>query len=188
MSGCFKKNRDIIQDNASEQKKKKPRLKFNPGSALTDLRATRPRDRRLHQFRRPKFEFDSARIKYSVCTGPKYRFFSLPVWWYRGAPFDGWRCCVVQQTTFSSQTQHHGSPGLCLKEFNFLVFLRIYPKGPCRVVCYLFKRWKRFFASVEFQNNGPILLFKIMYSKFVSCRLLQRMARIDMDWNLRKLG
>ena len=75
MSGCFKKNRDIIQDNASEQKKKKPRLKFNPGSALTNLRATRPRDRRLHQFRRPKFELDSARIKYSVCTGPKYRFF-----------------------------------------------------------------------------------------------------------------
>ena len=75
MSGCFKKNRDIIQDNASEQKKKKPRLKFNPGSALTDLRATRPRDRRLHQFRRPKFEFDATRMKYSVCTGPKDRFF-----------------------------------------------------------------------------------------------------------------
>ena len=71
----LKRIEKIIRDNACEQKKKKPGLKFNPGLALTDLRATRSRDRRLHQFRRPKFEFDSARIKYSVCTGPKYRFF-----------------------------------------------------------------------------------------------------------------
>ena len=75
MSGCSKKIEKIFRENASEQKKKRRRLKFNPGLALTDLRATRPRDRRLHQFRRPKFEFDSARMKYSVCTGPKNRLF-----------------------------------------------------------------------------------------------------------------
>jgi len=144
---ALKRIEKIIRDNASEQKKKKPRLKFNPELALTGLRTTR--DRRLHQFRRPKFEFDSARMKYSVCTGPKDRFFSLSVWWYRGAPFDGWRCCVVQQTTFSSQTQHHGSPGLCMKEFNFLVFLRIYPRGPCLVICYFFKKWKRFSLCIN---------------------------------------
>ena len=77
---ALKKIEKIFRENASEQKKKKPRLKFNPGLALTDLRTTGPRVRRLHQFRRPKFEFDSARMKYSVCTGPKDRFFPLSVW------------------------------------------------------------------------------------------------------------
>ena len=33
----------IIQENAFEQKEKKPRLKFNPGSALIGLRTTGPR-------------------------------------------------------------------------------------------------------------------------------------------------
>ena len=77
---ALKKIEKIFRENASEQKKKKPSLKFNPGLGLTDLRTTGPRVRRLHQFRRPKFEFDSARMKYSVCTGPKDRFFPLSVW------------------------------------------------------------------------------------------------------------
>ena len=75
MSGCSKGNRENHPENAFERKKKKPRLKFNPGLALTGLRTAGPRDRRLHQFRRPKFEFHSARMKYSVCTGPRDHFF-----------------------------------------------------------------------------------------------------------------
>ena len=77
---ALKRIEKIIRENASEQKKKKPRIKFNPGLALTGLRTTGPRDQRPLQFRRPKFEFDSARMKYSVCTGPKDRFFPLSVW------------------------------------------------------------------------------------------------------------
>ena len=100
----LKRIEKIIRDNACEQKKKKPGLKFNPGLALTDLRATRPRDRRLHQFRRPKFEFDSARIKYSVCTGPKYRFFFpssvviswSAIWWMEML------CCSTDNLLFTN--------------------------------------------------------------------------------------
>ena len=77
---ALKRIEKIIRENASGQKKKKPRLKFNPGLALIQREQLGPRDRRLHQFRRPKFEFDSALMKYSVCTGPKDRFFPLPVW------------------------------------------------------------------------------------------------------------
>ena len=38
----------IIRENAFGQKKKKPRLKFNPGLALIDLRTTGPRVKKLH--------------------------------------------------------------------------------------------------------------------------------------------
>ena len=41
-----KKNREIIRENAFEQKKKKPALKFNPGLALVGLWTTEPRDLR----------------------------------------------------------------------------------------------------------------------------------------------
>ena len=40
--GCSKKIEKIIRESAFEVKKKKPRLKFNPGLALIDLRTTGP--------------------------------------------------------------------------------------------------------------------------------------------------
>ena len=44
MIGCSKKNRENYQpENAFEQKKKKPRLKFNPGLAVIGLWTTGPR-------------------------------------------------------------------------------------------------------------------------------------------------
>ena len=43
MIGCSKKIEKIIRENAFEEKKKKPRLKFNPELALIDLRTTGPR-------------------------------------------------------------------------------------------------------------------------------------------------
>ena len=43
MIGCCKKRREIIRENAFEQKKKKPGLKFNPGLVVIGLRTTVPR-------------------------------------------------------------------------------------------------------------------------------------------------
>ena len=44
MIGCSKKNRENYQpENAFEQKKKKPRIKFNPGLAIIGLWITGPR-------------------------------------------------------------------------------------------------------------------------------------------------
>ena len=40
---ALKRIEKIIRENAFEQKKKKPRLKFNPGLALIGLRTTGPR-------------------------------------------------------------------------------------------------------------------------------------------------
>ena len=40
---ALKRIEKIIQENAFEQKEKKPRLKFNPGLALIGLRTTGPR-------------------------------------------------------------------------------------------------------------------------------------------------
>ena len=42
MNGCSKKNREIIQENNLEQKKKKPGLTFNPGLAIISFWTTRP--------------------------------------------------------------------------------------------------------------------------------------------------
>ena len=42
MIGCSKKNRENYPGKCFEQKKEKPRLKFNPGLALIALRATGP--------------------------------------------------------------------------------------------------------------------------------------------------
>ena len=42
MIGCSKKKRKIIQENACDQKKKKPRLKFNPRLALIGLKLLGP--------------------------------------------------------------------------------------------------------------------------------------------------
>ena len=40
MTECCKKKKKIIRENAFEQKKEKPELKFNPGLALIGLRTT----------------------------------------------------------------------------------------------------------------------------------------------------
>ena len=42
MIGYSKKNREIIRETAFDNKKKKPRLKFNPRLALTGFRTTGP--------------------------------------------------------------------------------------------------------------------------------------------------
>ena len=42
MIGCSQKNRKNYSKNAFDQKKKKPELKFNLGSALIGLRITGP--------------------------------------------------------------------------------------------------------------------------------------------------
>ena len=42
MIGYSKKIEKITQENAFDKKKKKPRLKFNPGLALTGVRTTGP--------------------------------------------------------------------------------------------------------------------------------------------------
>ena len=42
MIGCSKKNRENYPGKCFEQKKNKPRLKFNPGLALIGLRTTGP--------------------------------------------------------------------------------------------------------------------------------------------------
>ena len=44
MIGYSKKNVEIIRESAFNEKKKKPRLKFNPRSALTGVRTTGPRN------------------------------------------------------------------------------------------------------------------------------------------------
>ena len=43
MIGCSKKKRESYPGKRFERKKKKPRLKFNPGLALIGLRTTGPR-------------------------------------------------------------------------------------------------------------------------------------------------
>ena len=43
MIGYAKKIEKIIRESAFDKKKKKPRLKFNPGLALTGVRTTGPR-------------------------------------------------------------------------------------------------------------------------------------------------
>ena len=43
MTGYAKKIEKIIRESASDKKKKKPRLKFNPRLALTAVRTTGPR-------------------------------------------------------------------------------------------------------------------------------------------------
>ena len=42
MIGYSKKNREIVRENAFNEKKKRPGLKFNPGLALIGLRKTGP--------------------------------------------------------------------------------------------------------------------------------------------------
>ena len=42
MIGYSKKNREIVRENAFNEKKKRPGLKFNPGLALIGLRTTGP--------------------------------------------------------------------------------------------------------------------------------------------------
>ena len=44
MIGYSKKIEKIIQENAFDKKKKKPRLKFNPGLALTSFEQLGPGD------------------------------------------------------------------------------------------------------------------------------------------------
>ena len=40
-----------------------------------------------------------------------------------------------------------------------------------------FSKRKKFITSIEFKNNGPILLLKTLGTETVSCRLLLRMER-----------
>ena len=69
-------------------------------------------------------------------------------------------------------------------------FFRSQPVLPfCHTICYryiFFKKLKCFFTSIKFQNNGPVLLFKVIFVKImVPFCLLQWMT---VDWNLKKLG
>ena len=42
---------------------------------------------------------------------------------------------------------------------------------------------------MNFKNNGPVLLFKTTIGiQTVSYHLFLRMAKMDMDWKLKKLG
>ena len=55
---------------------------------------------------------------------------------------------------------------------------------------YLLKKLNRFLHQLNSQNNCPVFLFStINYLgiETVSCCLLQRIARMDMDWNLTKV-
>ena len=48
---------------------------------------------------------------------------------------------------------------------------------------------KTFLASIEFQKKWPSFVIEdYLGIKTVSCRLLQRMETMDMDWNVKKLG
>ena len=164
---ALKRIEKIIQDNASEQKKKKPRLKFNPGLALTDLRATRPRDRRLHQFRRPKFEFDSAHMKYSVCTGPKDRFFPFSVviswsaiWWMEML------CCSTDNLLFTNSASWLIRSVHERVQF-FIFFLEFTQRDHVLLFCYLFKRWKLFFCI----NRIPKIMVQFCYLRLCTVNL-----------------
>ena len=57
--------------------------------------------------------------------------------------------------------------------------------GLCHVICYLFKKLKRFLHQFNSKNNGPVLLFKtilaLMLFPVVCCNGLQG---LKMDWNL----
>lgn len=63
-------------------------------------------------------------------------------------------------------------------------------KGLCRAICYILKNLK----SVKKSFNWiPKLMVQYCYlsllgTKTVSCRLFQRMARMEIEWNLEKLG
>ena len=52
-------------------------------------------------------------------------------------------------------------------------------------ICCLFEKLKHFVSHhLISKENGPVLLFKTIFCfENVSCRLLQRMARMDMDGN-----
>ena len=42
---------------------------------------------------------------------------------------------------------------------------------------------------MDSNSNGPVLLERLyLDTETVSCRLLQRIARMDMDWNFEKFG
>ena len=59
-----------------------------------------------------------------------------------------------------------------------------FKKGICHAICQLFKKLKRVLASIRNSKiNGSVLLFKAIYLgiEIVSCCLMQRMARMDMD-------
>ena len=51
----------------------------------------------------------------------------------------------------------------------------------CRNIWFLFKKLKRVFASIEFQNLTVQFVIKGLYLNFetVSCRLMQRMAKME---------
>ena len=60
----------------------------------------------------------------------------------------------------------------------------------CRNIWFLFKKLKRVFASIEFQNLTVQFVIKGLYLNIetVSCRLMQRMAKMEIRSNLKKMG
>ena len=65
-------------------------------------------------------------------------------------------------------------------------------RGIYHATCYLFKKLERFSRQLNFKNNGLVLLFKTIKNylgiETVSSHLWLRMARMEMDWNLKRRG
>ena len=60
-------------------------------------------------------------------------------------------------------------------------------KGLCHAICYLFKKLK--LHQLTSKNNVQLCSLRLYLStETVCCRTLQRMARMDMHWGLKKLG
>ena len=65
-------------------------------------------------------------------------------------------------------------------------------KGLCHAICYLFEKLKRVLASIKYQKYWYSFCYLRLYLgtetvRTVS-RLLQRMVRMNMAWNLKNLG
>ena len=64
---------------------------------------------------------------------------------------------------------------------------RLLKQPPCHTIRYLFKKRKSVFASSELKKMVQFYCVRIYLGiEIVSCYLLLRMARMDMDWNLMK--
>ena len=61
-------------------------------------------------------------------------------------------------------------------------------KGLCHAICYVFKKLKLLRVNWIPKIMVQYCYLSLLGTKTVSCRLLQRMARIEIDWNLDKLG
>ena len=62
-------------------------------------------------------------------------------------------------------------------------------KGLCYDICCLLKSWTFFFTSIEFQKMVQFCYLRVHSTiETVSCFRLLRMARMDGDWKLKRLG